>query len=369
MKAVILPTETGQGHNSASRAIKEYLQSQGCETVIADVLKSRKKETSEKVSSAYTTVTTHAPWLFKIAYDLGDFISSPKHHSPIYYANSLYAGELYQKLNEMKPDVIICPHIFSAQVITFIRKKYGYKTPAVGLVTDYTCSPFWEETRLDSYIIGSAELIDEFVHKGMPREKLYPLGIPVEARYKTERDQQGARRELAITAEKVVLIMGGSMGFGKIPQIAEALHSAEPETLIVAVCGSNASLYKKVKDLPNVLALQYTRNVDRLLDAADILLTKPGGLSMTEAATKRIPIVFTCPIPGCESVNSDFFVSLGMALSAKTPRLAAEAASSLLRDAAARERMICCQIRHISKESEKAVGEHILNAAHLNTMA
>ncbi len=368
MKAVILPTNTGQGHNSASRAIKGYLDTQGCETIISDVLKSHKKETSQRVSSVYTHVTTHAPWLFKTAYDIGAAVSSSKHHSPIYYLNAHYGKELYQKLTEMAPDIIVCPHIFSAQVLTYIRQKYHYNVPAVGLITDYTCSPFWEETRLDSYIIPAPELTDEFANKGIPREKLFPLGIPVEARYKAERNPQAARHELGISAEKVVLIMGGSMGFGKIPQIAAAMHTAEPGALIIAVCGNNRSLYNKINGLPGVMALQYSEKIDLLLDAADILLTKPGGLSMTEAATKRIPIVFTCPIPGCESVNSDFFGSLGMAKSAKTPRQAAEVASRLLRDPAACERMIDCQIRHISKQSEKAVGNHLFRMAKQKTM-
>ena len=360
MKAVILTTQTGQGHNSASKAVAGYLESQGCEAVVTDVLSTGKKNASGPVSAIYDTLVTHLPWIFGALYHTGELISSSKYHSPIYYLNTLYAKAFLEKLNDLSADVLICPHIFSAQALTYLKVKGMLKTPAVGIMTDYTCSPFWEETRLERYVIPSPFLFDEFEKKGMPREKIVPIGIPVSEKFKQKYTKEQARELLDVRADKVFVVMGGSMGYGEIPQIAAALHERMPEALVIAVCGSNQKVYQSLLHQKNVMPLGFTDQINIVMDAADVLVTKPGGLSSTEATVKRVPIVFSRPIPGCETRNAEYFASLKMAAMAKSPKGVADIACAIAENPRLADEMILAQEKYIDRDADKHIGDLIL---------
>lgn len=359
MRVLILSTATGQGHNSAAESVKEYFESHGCEAVLLDVLKLTNKDISSPVSRLYANITVHTPWFFGFLYHLGDFISSAKRRSPVYYFNAKYADSLYKKITEFNPDVIVCPHLFGAEVITKIREQYGLKTPTVYIATDYTCIPFTEETRLDVYIIPAKELIDEFAKKGIPKEKIVPLGIPVKARFKSSTPKSEARKRLGLCAKHVYVIMGGSMGYGKMDKLASAILRRDKEAQVAVLCGRNENLYKKLLNKQNVVPFEYIDGVDIIMDAADVLLTKPGGLSSTEALVKGVPTVLTCPIPGCESKNAEFLSSFGMAVSAKSVSKAADAAVDLVRSPRKVQRMIEAQNKNIDKDATKKVGDLI----------
>ena len=132
--------------------------------------------------------------------------------------------QTYEMLNGMakkifafQPDLIICTHIFCAQTISYLQKKYDFKAITAAIVTDYTCAPFWEETSLNYYFIPHKDLIDEFVNKGMDRKKLYSFGLPVQAKFKSHYTKSNLKKELKLNPNmKHILIMGGSMGAGNI---------------------------------------------------------------------------------------------------------------------------------------------------------
>lgn len=360
MKALILSTKTGQGHNSASMAIAGCLEKEGWEAVVSDVLKSGKRNVSAPVSALYDNIVLHMPALFGMLYRAGELISSAKRHSPIYYLNSIYSEKLLDSIKNIKPQIIVCPHIFSAQAVTRLYEKHGLSIPSVGIITDYTCSPFWEETRLNAYVIPATQLIGEFTSKGIPREKLYPLGIPVNSCFKKAHDKADARRVFGITADKVFTVMGGSMGYGHIRELSTLLAKRMPEAQVVAVCGRNKKLFESLTKIRNIIPFQFIDNIDILMDATDVLLTKPGGLSATEALSKRMPVVLTCPIPGGEEKNADFLSSIGVALHAKTPEDAVEKAIELAFDKNKCAEMIEAQNKHINRDADRDISRLII---------
>lgn len=363
MKALILSTKTGEGHNSASKAIAESLSALGCEVVLDDILKTGQKNVSRPVSGLYVGLTTHAPWFFGMLYHAGELVSSSRRHSPIYYLNALYWKSLLHKIEQIKPDVILCPHIFSAQAVTFLRLRHGLAIPAAGLVTDYSCSPFWEETQLDKYIIPSPGLTGEFTRKGVPAQKLVPIGIPVSARFCTTVPKQQARAAFGLHSGPVFVLMGGSMGFGHLSQLAQAILSRMPSAQVVTVCAENSALLEKTErlGLKNLIALGYVENISALMDAADVLLTKPGGLSATEALSKRVPVVFTDPIPGGEEQNARFISALGASVFAQGVVPAADAAVALMKDPARRTAMCAAQERHFPHGTAERVARLLIS--------
>lgn len=362
MRVLILSTGTGQGHNSAGLAVQEYLNAQGVDARMVDVMNTGRQK-SKVIAGMYNGMVTHIPWLFGLLYATAERIRSPRHRSIIYFLNTLYAKSLLQTIAAWEPDVIVCPHLFSGQAVSHLILKHGLKIPTLGIITDYTCSPFWEDTCLDHCVVAHAVVQAECIEKGMDADKLSAPGMPVSAKFSHRTKREEARAAFGIEKEKVFAIMGGSMGYGKIPHLAAALSQRAPDAQVVAVCGNNAALLAKTKEIPGVLALGYIDNVDLLMDAADVLLTKPGGLSVSEALAKRVPLVITLPIPGGEERNSAVIASLGMAVSAHTVQEAADAAYALLTDNAAQEKMLAAQANMGHAQAAEAIGQRVMQMA------
>jgi len=359
LRVAIFSTDTGQGHNCASKAVQEVLIRQGVDAQILNVLNAGKQK-SKTISRLYDGLVNRVPALFGALYALAERISSPTRHSPIYYLNALYAASLGEAIAKLDPQVIVCPHMFSAHAVTRLIDKYGLKIPTVGIITDYSCSPFWEESRLDAYVVASPEVAEECASRGMERARLHPIGIPVGEKFNRRTDKRAARAALGIEGDKVIVVMGGSMGYGRIPETAERLAQAIPDAQVIAVCGTNTCALEKAKNIPRVTALPFIEHIDVLMDAADVLLTKPGGLSATEAMAKRVPLVITMPIPGGEVRNAQFIERMGMAVTANSPAAAASAACALMRDACARVEMIAAQEAHYDINSAEKIAELIL---------
>lgn len=360
MKAMILSTSTGQGHNSASLAIAEGLNNLGFEVILGDVFNLKNKKISEHASKLYSSVIVHSPKLFGIVYHIGDFVSSTKITSPLYISNSRYSSYLRNKLDEIKPDIIICPHVFPAETITNIKKKYGLDIPTVGVLTDYTCTPFWEETRMDYTIIPHESLIPEFVSHGFKKQKLLPLGIPVRSEFRETTDKITSRNKFGLKEGKLYTIIGGSMGYGRMEDIAKQLLEKDKECEIAFVCARNQQLYNHMKEFERICAFNFIDNIGQLMDASDVLLTKPGGLSSTEAINKGVPLVLTAPIPGCEPKNEEFLKRFGVALIAKDSSDAANKAICLSRHEKLKQKQIDAQRQFISINSQKEICKTII---------
>lgn len=359
MKILLLTTNTGQGHNSAAGALSARLRALGCETITGDILKTGRRNVSAGVSGTYVALVRHAPHFFGGLYHIGEMVSSSRTHSPIYYLNTLYADSFRRRLSEIRPDLIVCTHIFSAQALTCLRERGFDRTPAVAVMTDYCWSPFWEETRLDRYYIPSPLLTQQFTSRGIPAEKIVPIGIPASASPIRDAERSAARHGLSLREDRpVFLCIGGSMGVGDMVRVCRELAGCLPGAQILAVCGSNRRLYERVASLPGVRAYAYSDEVERMMRAADVLVTKPGGLTITEAAVCRLPMVLTSPIPGGELYNARFFAGLGMAAFVPHPGEAARAACALAEDAQAAQTMRQAQARHVPQDAaERMAGD------------
>ena len=352
MKILILSCNTGEGHNSAGKALAEYARLQGDEAEFMDIMMLGGKRVSHFVGGGYVSVVKHAPALFSLLYKIGGLVSSSRHKSPVYYANALLAGRLKRCLDGNDFDVIVTPHLFPAETLTYMKRKKMLRQKVVAVETDYTCIPFWEETECDYYILPHPSLIGEFAGKGIPEEKLKPFGIPVRPAFSKPGKKAEARKICRIPEDaSVYLIMSGSMGFGKVNLfVARLLRRLGPNEYIIVICGSNQKLRKVLHTAfgrhPQVRILGYTEHISAYMDACDVIFTKPGGLTSTEAAVKGIPIVHTRPIPGCETKNLEFFTERGLSVTAPKMGGQIDAGQALLHDRARREEM-CAKQRQV----------------------
>lgn len=365
MKALILSCNTGQGHNAAGRAVKEELTRRGIECKMLDALRFARPKTSKHATKVYVKTTTRFPEAFGAAYKVAGSISSAKRKSPVYFANTLYSKKLYSYIRREGYDCIVMPHLFPAEAITYIKKHYPLDAACFFVATDYTCIPFTEETGMDIYFIPSDELISEYKERGICGEKLVPAGIPVSKRFWEKKGRLETRRGLGIGAEgPLVLIMTGSMGYGNISAMVEVIEKGIPEDGRILVLGGNngklkEKLRKEFRGNRKVLVLDYTPQADLYMDACDVLVTKPGGLTSTEAAAKGIPMVHSAPIPGCETKNAAFFSGHGMSVMGADEKETGRQVLELLKNDEARRRMEEAQKHYINARAASDICDYM----------
>lgn len=366
MKVLILSCDTGQGHNSAGSAVREELERRGIPHEMRDALGFAKGRSSQLISGAYIGIAKKTPSLFGGIYRLGGIVSSSKRKSPVYFANARYAGALKTYIEENGFSAVVMPHLFPAETVTWLKRHGGLNASCYAVATDYTCIPFWEETELEGYFVPHRDLIPEFVKRGIPREKLLPVGIPVSRRFSEPGQREQARKKLGLPEKApVFLVMTGSMGFGDISALTlDLLLECPGDARILILTGNNAPLKERIdRDFsrePRVRTIPFTEEVPLYMDACDVLLSKPGGLTSTEAAVRNVPLVHTRPIPGCETKNARFFASRGLSLSVGNSQEAAKAAAGLAGQESLREAMRRRQREEIPENAAQAIVDVLL---------
>ena len=366
MKALILSCNTGEGHNSAGRAIAEAMTWQGDEAYVMDYLTLAGEGVSRLVGDGNVQIVKKTPKLFGLVYKLGMLFSKLVKKSPVYYVNGRMAKYLNQYLKEHPVDVLVMPHLYPAETITYMKRK-GMKLPlTVAVMTDYTCIPFCEETDVDYYIAPHESLIKPCVRRGLPKEKLVPLGIPVSRICRREISKEAAREKLLLSpVKKYILVAGGSMGAGDMKKMVECLLKATKEEELIIICGSNTKVENQLKKAfgseKRARILGFTTQMNLYMKACDVLFTKPGGLTSTEGAVAGIPMVHTDPIPGCETANRKFFGKLGMSVFARTVKGQVQAGIRLLYDEQASDKMRENQQKNINKMAADDICEFIRN--------
>ncbi len=366
LKAIIFATKMGGGHMSAAHATAHALNLRGCEATVCDFLTLTGKHTSDIVGGAYVKLVRRSPRAFGKIYRAGQFISTPRFKSIVYFANTLYASKLTEYIRSEAPDVILTSHIFAAQALTHLKNTHVDLPPTIGIMTDYTCAPFWEETDLDAYITPHPLLDGEFVKKSLPQEKLHPLGIPVDPACKECSDIRQAKLAQEIDPDKKhLLIIGGSMGAGNLPEVVDTLSDMDAQ--ISVVCGNNEDLREQLstrfEGSSHIHILGYVSPMFPLMSSADIILSKSGGLTSTEIMTMRKPFIVINPIEGVETRNAEFFESLGAAAYARNDEDIRRDVRHLLTDEEACDQMREAQERNFNAKASGLIAEFAMGWA------
>lgn len=365
MKILILSCNTGEGHNSCAKALKKAMDRRGIACEIQDTLALISDTLSQRVSNAYVYSTRGS--LFEMVYKLGGFVSNntDSRQSLIYSANKLYAERLHHFITDNGFDVVVCVHLFPAEALTALKRNTQLQIPTYFVMTDYTCIPFLPETDLDYYIIPHEHLIEEFAERGIPREKIIPIGIPVDEQLFTTRQPRHRARYMlaqqmgwgiATATGHWYLLMSGSMGFGNLGELVEQLLRAiRPEDRVICVCGRNEEMHHSLQEVfadnQQLWVLGFTDQVSLLMDASNLIFTKPGGITSTEAIVKHIPLIHTTPIPGLEDRNAHFFHQHGLSYHTNDVAQQVAVAMRLCQDQAYRQHMLRYQREHANTRS------------------
>lgn len=345
-KILILSCSTGQGHNSCAQAIKEYFELQGVSCDFRDSFDFISKQFAQFMSWGHNFIYRYLPGLFRWGYSYSNAHPAVFHEkSGIYKLLTAGAEHLYQYLSDGQFDTVICAHIFSGIMLTHMLKIHPLPIQTSFVATDYTCHPGIDAVDLQKYFIPNAQLADDFVDCGIPKDRITATGIPVRHEFFIPADKADARSLLNIHAEsRHLVMMCGSMGCGPISKMLKQMAPILlKDTEVSVICGTNKRLYTSLKHKyrknAKIHVVGYTAQVSLYMDSADLYLTKPGGISITEAAAKKLPMAFVNAVAGCEQCNMDFFINMGAAITAESSLLLAERCIRLLYSSASRQRM------------------------------
>jgi len=320
MKVLILSVTAGYGHHAAAAAVSSALEQRGVETKTVDLLKYCSRPMYGLISGGYYACIKLIPKPYGKMYNHGSRRSAERVRTPTSRIMRLICrSKLLKLLKEFGPDAVVCSHVIAALVLDSLNERGIYKIPTVGLLTDYMFHPYWEDVKSIDYIVTPTELLEpKALRRGILPEKLVPLGIPINPKFLHSMPKEKARLELGLEPDKfTILCIGGSMGYGDMESSLRALDGFDAEFQTLCVCGSNQKMenrLRKVKFKKRVDIYGFVNNVDIMMDAADCIVTKPGGLTTAEAMAKQVPMIIANPIPGQEERNAEFLAALGVAV-------------------------------------------------------
>ena len=340
MGVLILTVSTGFGHTATALSIERRLQDKGISTKIIDVYQYANKLISETLDKSTALYAKYTPEVYRLIYQYLDSGALDDRFNLMSFINALCTFRFERLIRELDPDFIICTHGFAAQLVHELKKKGRCRAELLGSCTDYTLHPYWETlTTMDHFVIASESLTYRAVKKGIRREIIHPFGIPVHPKFYRSVSRQEARRRLGYDEDsRVILLMGGGLGYGMVDGQAGRILSVRQKLELAVVCGNNTrqrAEFEKIRDkmpFAKIHVYGFVDNVNDMMDAADLLVSKPGGLTVTEALLKGLPMVVINPIAGHEERNLEFLLNQGACVRADKSFPLDEAVAMLLSD-------------------------------------
>ncbi len=237
----------------------------------------------------------------------------------------LCSQRLFQEINRFKPDVIICTHFLPAEVLATSIMEKRLDCQVWVQVTDFDLHQMWLHPGISGYFVANEELAFRLHRQGVPRKDIVVSGIPLMPVFATRPDRsEAAARLLLNPARFTVLLMGGGAGIGMDPIWITELLKTQPQLQVIVMTGKNLALREALVGVEREYAdrlrvIGFTEDVATLMMAADLAITKPGGLSTSECLVCGLPMLLVNPIPGQEERNAPFLMQEGVAQRADDP--------------------------------------------------
>ncbi|MFH0912984.1 MAG: glycosyltransferase, partial [Candidatus Omnitrophota bacterium] len=314
------------GHRSATLAIEKAIKiiSPGSETLNINAFNYTNPISEKIVNRIYLSILKRAPKVWDYLYDNPTVVKKiEKIKNTIHKFNSPKLKKLFDKF---KPDAIICTQAFPCGMVADFKKTYASDIPLVAVLTDYIPHSYWVYQTINYYIVPSEEVGLRLIKKGVSPKKIKPLGIPFDHKFNEPLTKNGVMRKLNLDPNLfTILIMGGGQGLGPIKTIVRSLEKIKEGLQEIIVTGTNKKLYKSLKRRikkykKRILLFGYANNINELMTAADIIITKPGGVTISEVLAKKIPMVIIRPIPGQEINNTIYLTDKKAAIKIDKPK-------------------------------------------------
>ena len=314
------------------------------ESTVVDSYKYAASVVSRVVSDGYLGMVKTLPQMYRFLYNRAEQATEVGPFRT--WIHQFTAGNLRGMMQEYKPDVVICTHAFPCGVMAEYKKQFADAPPVVGVVTDFAVHSFWMHENIERYAVATPEMRATMIARGIRPERVIVSGIPVSPSFgHLPADVPALRAKLDLPRDRsIVLMMGGGLGIGPLSTMMKALDTLKLPICAVAIVGRSSRSGDRVLEAAHdvrypVRVMGFVGNVDEYMHAADLLITKPGGLTSAEALAAEVPMVLFKPLPGQEERNTRYLVDRRAAIRVKRAHDLPRAISGLLSSESVRSDM------------------------------
>ncbi len=334
----ILSLGIGAGHLRAAEVIHRALYDGGedIEARTMDALDDATRWFDWVYVRPYWWMLWRAPWLWRWTFE-----RRLTHHHHATAPAWVFRHGCRKALNQLKamsPHLVIATEVGAAELAALGRREGVFSAPILAVQTDFVTEPPWFQPEIDFYCVGSEEAKRQLTGWGVSSHRIVTCGIPVDPAFALRFDRAEVMKALGLEARRpVILVMGGGMGPAPLDEIVRSLERCGQPVQVLAVAGRNREVRLRLEQLRGRVALDlhifgWTENIPELMAAADVLITKPGGLTTSEALAAGLPMVLTHPIPGPEERHLHYLTGLEVAVGAPTLADIPKIISALLRE-------------------------------------
>lgn len=326
-RALIFYISQNSGHFHAANAIEKGFSE------VAPSLKVEKLNTfsytnpilEKIINKAYLGIIQKRPDFWGRIYDDPEVLSRLRFAREKLHERNM--PKISRLIEERSPDVIICTQALPCGMVADYKTKFSNKLKLIGVLTDFAPHSYWIFEEVDFYVVPSLSCKQKFIEKGIPDQKIRILGIPTDPKFSYSLSKLKARENLGLRSDlRTVLMMGGTQGLGLMASSVEAfLDDRRSGWQLLVVTGKNKKLFRNLMKIARkypsdrLKVFQFVDFIDILMDAADVIVTKAGGMTIAESITKKIPLVIISPIPGQERMNTDYLTEEGAAVEVDSP--------------------------------------------------
>lgn len=317
MNILIFSVSIGNGHDQVAQTLRnEFIRADAkCRVKIVNTIKFISPILDKVMLDSYLNILKFYPRAWGKIYEKTNKLN------PIIDINDithrLMTSKLHKSINSFIPDCIICTHSFPSSIISNLKQKKIPKTPLISIITDYNIHTSYVNDNTDYYVIPHENLAYVMESYGVNSSKILPFGIPIKKEFNEHVNLTHIQETYNLDDKKTVLVMGGGLGLGEIFHLVSELDKKLEDAQIIAVAGRNNRLEQKLKSMStkNKLAVfGFVNNIYDLMEAADCIITKPGGVTTAEILCKQKPLVIFSPLPGQEYENAEFLLNSGVAV-------------------------------------------------------
>lgn len=324
-KILILSVSAGAGHVRAAEALHAYsgIQDENIAATHIDVMNYVSSGFRKLYTDFYIMLISKHPALWGYLYQrTNDAMPNSAMQKLRRAIERLNTRSLLKEISACKPDAIICTHFLPAEILARMIRISHITCPVWVQVTDFDLHRMWVHDGMAGYFAANGEVAFRMQAQGIPKETVHVTGIPVMPAFGQPLDRVECAKELELDPKRLTfLLMGGGAGLGKLDEIAARLLAIDSDFQLIVLAGKNEDALAALRILSirypdRLVACGYTNQVERLMACADLVITKPGGLTVSECLSMGLPMIVNSPIPGQEERNADYLLEQGVALKA-----------------------------------------------------
>lgn len=324
-KILILYAPFGAGHKMAANAIENVFKEKYPEVEIknVDILDFGFKIFRQAAPLLYDYITIKTPFLYKWIYD---FYNHSSRYKFLNYASSflIKKTKFINLIKDFNPDFILSTNPLPMQLVSKTKKKNIIDILSANVCTDFGFHSFWHNFDVNYYFVANNEVKKSLILHDVAKESVKVTGIPIGLKFGKETDRGKILRDLNFNASRpVLLIVGVKIVYKNLLKVIESVKEKNESVQFIVVAGRDKNLQKELKKSkiindPSIRVFNFVDNLDEYMGIADLIFTKPGGLTVSECLAKGLPMIINDIMPGQEQDNVDYLVSCGAGIEAES---------------------------------------------------